>query len=813
MNNPLKRLLPHIVIVVLFIVTALLYFNPVLQGKQIFQSDIAQFTGMAKQQNDFRKATGEEPYWTDSAFGGMPTYQLGANYPHNYIKKLDKTIRFLPRPADYLFLYFIGFYILLVVLKVDYKLAALGALAFGFSTYLIIILGVGHNAKAHAIGYFPLVLAGILLTFQKKYIYGFLLTAIAMALEINANHFQMTYYLGLLVLVLGLVYLVDAYKKKWLKHFFTSVGVLVLAVLLGIATNATNLMATKEYADWSTRGKSNLTINTDGSKKEASTSGLSKEYITEYSYGISESLNLFVPRLFGGGNSENVGENSETYNFLVTQGVDRRQAKEFAEGLPTYWGDQPIVAGPAYVGAVVCFLFVLGLFLVKGRLKWWLVGGTLLSLLLSWGKNLGFLTDFMIDYFPMYNKFRAVSSIQVILEMCAPILAVFALVRLFNDVEKEERKFYALKWTSIIVGGLGIALFLGKGMFDFVGSNDGILRQYYGNEIVETIKEDRMKIYTQDVLRSLLLVALVAGCIWLFLKQKLKEVYLVVAIGALLVIDLVGVDRRYVNNDDFVQSRRVETPFVATPIDKQIQEDKGHYRVFEPSSGLAGARASYFHKAIGGYHAAKPGRFNELYDFHIAKGNQEALNMLNVKYIIAQDQNGQLSPQVNGAANGNAWFVTTINKVDTADDEILSLSSINAKTDAIFNNNDFEDIQLKERYTVDSTATIALKSYQPNKLVYESNNSNDGVAVFSEMYYPHGWKVTINGKEAKHFRVNYLLRALQVPAGKHTITFSFEPEVVKKGSTIALASTVILGLVLVGGLYYENRKKPTEVDA
>ncbi|MEO2053393.1 MAG: hypothetical protein ABGX00_16680, partial [Allomuricauda sp.] len=399
MNFSPKALITHICVIGLFVFASLLYFYPVLQGKAIFQSDIAQYKGMAKERNDYKDLTGEESYWTNSAFGGMPTYQLGANYPHDYIKKLDHLIRFLPRPADYLFLYFIGFYILLLCLKVDFRLAALGAIAFGFSTYLIIILGVGHNAKAHALGYIPMVLGGIILVFRKKYLLGFILTALAMALEISANHYQMTYYFMLLVLVLGLAHLIYAIKEKELKHFFVSVGILVLAVVLSIATNATSLMATKEYADWSTRGTSELTVNPDGSPKEPS-NGLDREYITQYSYGLAESLNLFAPRLFGGTTGEDLGKDSKAYEYLTNQGLPPSKALEFSSSLPLYWGDQPIVAAPAYVGAIVVFLFLLGAFLVEGKRKWWLVIGAVLSLFLSWGRHFPLLTDFMIDYFP-----------------------------------------------------------------------------------------------------------------------------------------------------------------------------------------------------------------------------------------------------------------------------------------------------------------------------------------------------------------------------------------------------------------------------
>ncbi|TDI76128.1 MAG: hypothetical protein E2O87_00815, partial [Bacteroidetes bacterium] len=426
-----KKILPHLLVIVLFVIASLAYFYPVLQGKAIFQSDIVQYTGMAKQQNDFRKQTGEETYWTNSAFGGMPTYQLGAKYPHNYSKKLDLTLRFLPRPADYLFLYFISMYILFLVLKVDYKLAFVGALAFGFSTYLIIILGVGHNAKAHAIAYMPLVISGIILTFRGKYIRGFLLTTVAMALELVANHFQMTYYLLLLVICIGIAYMVDAFRKKMLPQYFKAIGVMALGVLLAMGLNATNIMATKEYADTSTRGKSELTINPDGSPK-ASTDGLDYDYITEYSYGKLESFDLLIPKFMGGGSEDDFPKDSEAVQELLKVGATPQEARQFlSEQIPFYWGDQPIVAAPAYIGATIIFLAVLALFLVQGRIKWWIVAGLMLSLLLSWGKNFSLLTEFFIDYAPLYNKFRAVSSIQVILEMLVPLLAIVGLHKFF----------------------------------------------------------------------------------------------------------------------------------------------------------------------------------------------------------------------------------------------------------------------------------------------------------------------------------------------------------------------------------------------
>lgn len=809
MSFPFKKLVPHSLVILGFIIISLAYFSPVLKGKAIFQNDIVQYIGMSKQQKDFKADTGEETYWTNSAFGGMPTYQLGARYPHNYIKKLDLALRFLPRPADYLFLYLLSFYVFLLVLKVDFKLAALGALAFGFSTYLIIILGVGHNSKAHAIAYMPLVLSGIILVFQKKYIGGFLLTTVAMGLELVSNHFQMTYYLLLLVIVLGIAYLIDAYRKQELPHYFKSIGVLITAVVLSIALNASNILATNEYVKESKRGKSELTINADGSTKEV-TSGLDKAYITQFSYGIIETFNLYIPRFMGGGNSEDVGKDSATYEALRKLGATTTQAAQEAKRAPTYWGDQPIVEAPAYVGAVVLFLFVFALFLVKGRLKWWLVGGTILSLLLSYGKNqpFAFLTDFFIDYVPLYNKFRAVSSIQVILELCIPALAVFGLVKLFKDSENKERKLVALKYAIGITAGLAlIFLFFKSSLFDFVGLNDGYYRQNYGQDYIDALKSDRKTIFTEDTIRSLILVSLSAGIVFMFLKEKLKRDWVIAGFFILILFDLIGVDKRYVNNDDFVSGIKMSKPFQASEVDKYILQDKSHYRVYDLVSGPS--KPSYYHNSLSGYNAAELRRYSEVYDFYLTQNNINILSMLNTKYIVAQDEEGKAFPYENDEVNGNAWFVKQLVKVNSANEEILAIDSLDTKQKAIFSNqpklNMFKE--LKTNYAVDSLSKIELEQVTPNYLKYNTTNSQDGFAVFSEIYYGHGWKTFIDGKQVEHIRVNYILRGMPVPAGNHIIEFKFEPDVVKTGSKITLASSILFVLLLFVGVFYEYKKK------
>jgi len=804
----IKKIIPYVVAILVFVIASLAYFSPVLEGKQIKQSDITQFIGSSKEIKDFRQAhNGEEPYWTNSSFGGMPAYVVSAYYPNDFVKKIDTVLRFLPRPADYLFLYFIGFFVLLMTLKVDWKLAIVGALGFGLSTYLIIILGVGHNAKAHAIAYMPLVLSGILLVFQRKYLVGFVLTAFAMALELSANHIQMTYYLFFFVAILGIVQLIDAIKKKELPNFVKSSAVLVVAVVLAVGTNATGLMATKEYAKHSTRSKSELTINPDGSPKENTTSGLTKNYITEYSYGKAETFNLFIPRFMGGTRHE-VVENSELRPFLqgaVQQGLDPNDVNYLLQISSMYWGNQPIVAAPAYIGALFIFLFVLALFLVKGKLKYWLVAATIFSILMSWGKNLSFLTDFFINYVPMYNKFRAVSSIQVIAEVAIPLLGILGLKELISKDVSKEAKLKALKLSTIIVGGFALLFtVLGTELFSFITPIDLQINEQIDGYL-DAIIADRQALFFGDSLRTLILVSIFAVVLWLFVKEKINQTILVIGFAILLLFDMVNVDKRYVNDAYFTSARKVSRPFKATAIDKEILKDKGQYRVANFNKGLMNdGSTSYFHHSIGGYSAVKPRRYQELYDFHISKGNREVLNMLNTKYIIGADKNRKPKLEVNATANGNAWFVQQLEYVNSADEEIKALDSINTKTTAVIAA-DFST-GLQKEYPIDSTASIRLKNYQTNAITYESNSSQKQFAVFSEMYYADGWNAYIDGKLTNHVRVDYVLRGLEIPAGKHTIEFKFEPSVIATGSTISLISYVLLLLISMGWVYIEKKK-------
>ena len=800
-----QSIYPHLLALVGFVLVSLIYFYPVLQRKQIFQSDIAQYTGMAKEQIDFRAATDTEPYWTNSAFGGMPTYQLGAKYPHDYIGALDDVLRFLPRPADYLFLYFLGFYGLLLVLKIDPLKAFFGAIAFGFSTYLIIILGVGHNSKAHAIGYMPLVIAGFLMVFQKKYIWGGLLTLFATALEINANHFQMTYYLLIFLLLLVGYFTYQFIKEKDFKGLGFAFGSLALAGIFAIGANATNLLATTEYTKFSTRGKGELTFTANGSKVTENTA-LSRDYITEYSYGIAESFNLVAPRLFGGSNNETLGTESSMYQFMISQGVPAAQAEDYVQGMPTYWGDQPIVAAPAYIGAVVFFLAFLALLIDKRRIKYVFFGGAMIALVLSWGKNLPTVTNFFIDYIPLYDKFRAVSSIQVLLELCFPVLAVMGLQSFFQLDQIQQKK--ALLQSTLFGVGVMLILFLFKGTFNFSAASDDYFIKNYGPAFVDALKSDRKTMYSADLLRSAFFILIVSGALWLYIKNKFAQNTTIILIGLVMIFDLFLVDKKYVSAKDFVSKREIEVPFQATPVDLQILQDSSNYRVFEINGNLSSARASFFHKSIGGYHAAKPRRMQQLFDYQIAKNNLEPLNFLNVKYLIQTDKEGKEFPIANPEANGNAWFVNQIQLVSTADEEMKALDKLDSKKVAVINSKEFKF--RKTAFVKDSLASITLDLYQPNHLKYTSTNTSDGLAVFSEMYYNNGWNAYVDGNKVEHLRANYVLRALPIPAGKHTIEFKFEPKVVKTGSTIALLSSIGMVLLLVAGIYFD-RKKGTQL--
>ena len=788
----LKKIGPHLMVLLLFMSISFVYFSPLLEGKMLDMHDIKQWQGMSKEVVDFHEKTGENALWTNSMFSGMPAYQIATWSDANLIQYVVKVITLgMPRPASLLFLYLLGFYILLLSLKVDYRLAAVGAIAFAFSSYFFIIIQAGHMTKAHAIAYVPMVVAAVLYTYRGKMLLGGVLTALTVALEIYANHLQITYYLALMLLIIGLVQFVKDLKAKNLVDFAKRTGVLLVAALLASGTAFTNLATTMEYGKDSTRGKSELSDNLDNK-----TSGLDKDYATQWSYGIAETFTLLIPNFHGGASQGELTTESETYQAIKST----PNAKQLIKQLPLYWGDQPGVSGPTYAGAIVIFLFVLGLFFVKSEMRIWLVMATIMSIMLAWGKNFMGLTELFLDYFPGYNKFRAVSMILVIAEFTIPLLGFVALNKFLSSDKLENEKEKTLKLAFYIVGGITLLFALIPSLFfDFVGGQDASLEK--NGWPIDALQSDRAGLLSADAWRSFIFLALTFGTLWLFLKNQLQSKYVILIVGVLVLADMWTVNKRYLNNDNFASKRKVEKPYQASQADQQILNDKDpNFRVFNQTvSTFNDASTSYFHKSIGGYHGAKLKRYQELIENHIAKGNMAVLNMLNTKYFISQQ--GQV--QQNPGAMGNAWFVNNVNIVANADAEIAALNGFNPDSTAIVDTR-FSD-QIIDNLD-NSNATITLEEYKPNYLKYTSSSTKDGIAIFSEIYYDKGWNAYIDGKLKTHFRANYVLRGMQIPAGNHLVEFKFEPSTYKTGETVALASSVTLLLLLAFVSFKELRK-------
>ena len=772
----------HITVIIFFIITAVLFFSPVLKGKKILQNDIVQYSGMSKELKDYRSNYEKETYWVNNAFSGMPTYQLGAKYPHNYIKKLDLLIRFLPRPADYLFLYFIGFYFLMLSLKIEYRLAVLGALSFGFSTYLIIIIGAGHNAKAHAISYMPFVLGSIIYVVRKKYIIGFILTAIFLGLQLTANHFQMTYYLMFIVIVMAIWFVVKCIKENDRVHLIKTIVVLFTSLVFSLLMNSSNILTTMEYSKESTRGNSSsLTINSDGSPKENFSKGLDREYITQWSYGVFESLNLFIPKIVGGGSSEKLDSNSSFYQILRKSGYSPLESNQIVKNSPTYWGNQPFVEAPAYVGIAVFFLFVFSVFLYRGNHRSWLLASIILSLLLSFGKNFSFLTDLFISYFPIYDKFRAVSSIQVILELCIPVMAILGLSSLFSDKIMTKSKIRALNFTGMVFLLILIVLYLIKGFLPFSGISD----QYMDETIVEALIEDRKEIYVSQLLKSFIFISIIFSLIFLFIKEKLKKNYFIVSLAIIISTDLILFSKNYVNDENFVDAVNVENPYNLDEVYKSIIDDKSDYRVLDLTENST--KPNYFFNSINGYHAAKLGRYNDVMDFYLNKNHLNTLSMLNTKYIIF-NQEGEKQIFKNEFSSGSAWFVKENINVFDDDQEIKSLDTLNYKEISVS-----QSFESKKYYN--NTSSIVVAEKKSDYIRYDVSSDDTGLIIFSEIFYPKGWKAYINDQEVTMERFNYILRGLEVPKGKHRLEFVFDPTIVKLSSNISLFST--LGFVFI----------------
>ncbi len=811
---------PHVAAIVISLVVIIAYFNPMLSGKVLIQNDVQQWQATYQEIDQFQHATGERTFWTNSIFSGMPTYLIGPSYKNNFTTNVQSFIsKVLPNPTDTVFLLFICFYILMLAFDVSPTIALIGSFAFMLSSFNFINIDAGHVGKGNAIAYIPLVLAGIQITLHKNKLLGALLTGIAMSLELTAGHVQITYYLLFIVVAWMLSEVIYAIKDKKFVHLAVCGIFLLVATGIGVATNATNLMATEEYGKYSIRGKSELTKTPDGtSNADNASDGLDKDYALQYSYLPLEPLTILVSNIYGGAQYGELSTSSETFQTLKQNGVPN--AKQVVQSMPRYWGAQPFTAGPTYYGAIICYLFVLGLFLVRGREKWWILAVSLLAIFLSMGRYFSLVTDFFFDHVPMYNKFRSVTFILAITQTTFPLLGVLALRNISNgSIKKEDIKKAVLRSFYIVGGLLAVFMLMPELLFNMLGIEkaEGVADYFVSradSQLPEwlraAIAEDRKSMLQMDALRSFVFIGLAVGTLWFFMQGKLKQLYAIGIIVALVVVDLWQVDKRYLNDKDYQSKKKKTQEVVAkTQTDELILMDKDpNFRVYNTTQNLTqDALTSYYHKSIGGYHGAKMRRYQELIEYQLAKGNPETFNMLNVKYFIIGDSLNNLYPQRNPDANGNAWFVKSFTVVDNADAEMDSLNNLQTKYAAIIDKR-FAD-QVKDlQITTDSSNYIKLLSYAPNKLVYEYSATSDQLAVFSEMYYDKGWNATIDGQAASHLRCDYVLRGMKVPAGKHTIEFKFEPEVVAKGESISLISSILLygGIVVIGGMGLMKKK-------
>ncbi len=818
-----RNILTVLGIILLFIILSFSYFSPLLEGKTIAPGDTNRARAMAKEIIDYRNKENIESQWTNSMFGGMPAYQISVKYPGNILAYAQKFYNKIPRPASYLILNLTLFFILLLVFKVNIWVSFIGALAYGFNLAFFVWIDAGHMSKAHTLTYMALVVAGVLFAYKRKPIVGSLLTAVSLSWMLYANHPQITYYAGILVLIVGITYFIYAIKEKTFPSFLKTSALLIVALLLAVGTNFARLYTNYEYGDESIRGKSELTADGD------QTSGLDKSYILDYSYDLGEAMTAFIPRFKGGGMAEPLGDESHVYQFFAkNQGP--AQAKRISENLPLYWGTQPISGAPFYYGAVLCFLFVLGLFVLKGKDKWWIVAVVVVSFLLSLGKNFSALSYFMIDYFPAYNKFRDVKNIIVIQQFAMALMGVLAVRELYQNRQNQKELIQKLKYAWIIVGGIALVFAVLPGLAgNFQSPSDARLVQAgWPDQLMEALRADRRMVLRTDAFKTFLFVTIAAGVTWLYIKQKIKAGYALAIWAILILVDLWPVNKRYLNDDDFVSKQKAETPFVASQADQEILEDNSlDYRVLNIySNPWADASTSYFHKSIGGYHGAKLQRYQEMIEYHLSPEMQQlgqrlqnlksqsamdslfqglsAINMLNTKYII---YNPKASPLHNSQALGNAWFVEDVELVNNADEEIAALDNLNPASEAVVDER-FSDVLTKVSFDSGSQPVIELKEYQPNYLKYEANvEKGTPLAVFSEIYYDKGWNAYVDGELVDYVRVNYILRALPIPSGKHEVEFKFEPQSYIVGNKISLASSIILILALIGVVIYELKKK------
>lgn len=823
MNSKSKKGLIHLGIVVLFFIISAIYFSPAFQGKVIQQGDTMKFNAMINEARQFHEATGDYANWNSAMFSGMPAYQVGMAEPRSDIFTPVRNILTLT-PFDLqlnvgiLFLYLVAFYACLAMMGISPLLSLLGAVAFGLGSYNIIIIEAGHITKAYAISMMAPILVGMLLTLRKKYLLGGILFSFALGLQIAFNHIQITYYTAIAGVVLGITYAVYAIKDKWIKQFLIAVGVLLLGCAMALTINSRHLFVNQQYAEYTMRGGSEISVTPediykDGEPKSIAgkTSGLDIDYAYSWSYGKGETFTLLVPGMYGGGSGETVSKDSEFYkNFRQTQA-------------PLYWGDQPFTSGPVYFGAIVMFLFVLGLIIVKGPERWWILVATLLSIIMAWGKNFATFNEFLFEYLPMYNKFRTPSMSLVIANVTTVLMAILALKTILNKEIAQKQLQKALYISTGITGGLCLLFMIFAGSFSYSGLSDMQMAAQYGNQwqaIQDILVSDRKDLLVSDSMRSLILILLAAAIIWLFNNNKLKnQNWVVVVIVALTLFDLWGVDKRYLNDNNFVNKNKITLQPTQDDliIDEyaRINGDKD-YRVFNVAvNTFNDSYPSAFHHQIGGYHAAKLRRYQDLIDFYLSRHiNTDVLNMLNARYFVVPNGQGGTAVQRNVAALGNAWFVDNYRLVNDPNAEILALNDFDPAKTAIVNK-EFAELLAGKDLTRDSNSVIApvhQQPYNPDYLQYKTKTNKEQLAVFSEIYYKPDWFAYIDGERAEYIRVNYVLRAMVVPAGEHTIEFRNEAPLLHKLDKVALAGSIIFVIIILGSIamvIYNSRKKNT----
>lgn len=800
----LKNYGAYLLAIVLFLAAAAIYCSPALSGKVVGGGDNDTAAGVSQESRVYHQQTGDYTWWNGAVFSGMPNYQLGGGH-----WKSDELLTPLSRAASgfgtviwNVFLYFICFYVLMLAFRVNPYLAIAGAFATGLSSYFLVIIAAGHMSKVITIALVALVVAGFKFIFDHKYVLGAILVMVFVALGF-APHPQMFYYY---FMMLGLFWIAELFihiRAGQMRQLWIATAVFLLAVGIGLGAKSSNIFANAEYITQTMRGGASDIIPEGETDDPAGSKGLEIEYATQWSYGIDETLSFLIPGVMGGSNSINVGKDSEVYKAMVSNGVQAKSAANFCKGVPMYWGEQPFTSGNVYMGAIVCFLFVLGLLIVKGPYKWALLAATLFSTMLAWGHNFMWLTELFFNYFPMYNKYRAVSSILIVAEVAMPLLGFLAVRQIVEGGMDKKELMKKLGIAGGVTAGICLIVALFGGMlFSFTSSYDASWSGNVPDWLYSAIVDERRSLLRSDSFRSFFFIAAATAVIWLFVKGKLKKGWLFAILTVLVLADMWPVDKRYFNDDYFVSPKKRADAFVKEPYEELLLQDDGHFRVFNLTvSPFNDHRTSYYLKSIGGYSAVKLRRYQDIIDQHLSKMHWPVIGMLNARYIITSGQDGQPVPQINPYALGNAWFVDKIQLAENANEESDALNTLDLSHEAVVDKS-FASFVTDPSPAVPEDATVVLNSYTPKELDYTYSSSEPGTIVFSEIYYPFGWKATIDGEPVDHYRANYLLRALNVPAGQHNIHFIFDPDSVRKGNTIATIFIVLMYLCIFAAVGY-----------